>query len=359
MSAPLDYAIVIATRNRLEALRASIPLFLAQTRPPVRIHLVDRSDDHQAVVDFINEVAAGTSIPLTIEWGEAANLPAQRNQGIAGITEPVTCLPDDDSLWFPDTAERLMAVYDADPGARIGGVSGRISTVSPLARTAAPANARRLVRTPWIEATRNRIEERFAPQPFNIYARLRQQEILPKADALLGPLIDPEAGGAKPVETMSGWRMSYRTAVVQSLRFDPTLGSRAGYGQHEDKDMSLRAQKAGYLLVAAPGAQVFHNVAPGRRAGGFAYGFLWLFNYTYICRKVFGSAPPGRGAVKRYMGYKALLYRLRRSSTYNRDVAKGAAVAMAVFDELWSALDPDLTATYAEISGRVLNQTSA
>jgi glycosyltransferase involved in cell wall biosynthesis len=344
----LDYAIVVATRNRIEALRASVPLFLGQSRPPARIVVVDRSDDHAAVAEYLSDLVRGGAIPVEVIHGDRANLPHQRNLGLARVAEPVVLLPDDDSLWFADTAAKIMAVYDRDPGGLIGGVAGIGIAVSPLAGDRAPENARRFMRRPGIERWRNRIEERFVPQPFNLYARLRIAALRPEAAA--AGLDD-----LRLVETISGWRMSYRTEIARSLGYDATLGSRVGYAQHEDKDMSLRVQQAGHLLAAAPGARVFHNVHPGKRAGGFAYGFCWLFNYAYICRKVFGDAPPGRVPVRRYIGYKAFLYRLRRGNEYDRDVARGGAAALAEFDRLWQAPDDRLADTYGEICGRVLS----
>lgn len=353
----LDYAIVVATRNRLDALKVSLPLFLEQSRPPARIKVVDRSDDHAAVVNFIHTLAQGASVPVSVEYGKQANLPAQRNQGIEGLREAVTMLPDDDSLWFSETAAELMAVYEADSPARIGGVSGWISTRSPLAPNATPKNARRFMRRPRIEALRNRLEERFAPQPFNLFARRSIADLSQQSEVL-------EPGvmlyGGKVTETMSGWRMSYRTAVVQSLRYDETLGSRVGYAQHEDKDMSLRAQQAGHLIVSAPNAMVFHNVHPGKRTDGFSYGFFWLLNYIYICKKAAGLASeeyhPGYFAVKRYMRYKAFLYRLRFSNTYDREVARGAKVALSAFEAIWATPISELRTVYGAIADRGLMQ---
>lgn len=336
-----DYAIVVATRNRLEALRASIPLFLGQSRPPARIVVVDKSDDHAAVAAFLGAQAAATSVPFEVIHSDRANLPYQRNLGLARVQEPITMMPDDDSLWFPETAAEIMKVYEADTGKRIGGVGGMISAVSPLSQGDAPENARRIAGRPGIESLRNRLEARFAPQPFNLYAQRRIAE-----------LGRPE--GVLVVETVGGWRMSFRTEAVRSLEFDATLGSRVGYAQHEDKDVSLRLQKAGWLMAAAPGADVFHNVAPGKRAGGFAYGFCWIFNYAYICRKVFGDTAPGRGPVRRYLAYKTALYHLRPTSAHHRDIARGARAAMAAFDRLWSAPDDRLQEVFGEICDSAL-----
>lgn len=340
------YAIVVATRNRLAALQASIPLFFGQTRKAARLIVVDRSDDHGAVRAWLEGLAATAPMPVAVIHGDKANLPHQRNLGLAAVAEPVTLLPDDDSLWFPDTAARIMAVYDRDRAGRIGGVAGIGVAQSPLGSSATPQNARRLVREPRIERLRNRIEDRLAPQPFNLYARRRI--------AALAPALAREAPDLRPGETMSGWRMSFRTEPARRLGFDAVLGSRVGYAQHEDKDMSLRMQKAGYLIVGAPGARVFHNVHPGKRAGGFAYGFCWIFNYAYVCAKVFGAEPPGPAAVLHYLRYKVFLYGLRRGSAYTRDVAAGGRAALAEVPRLFAAPPGSLVDLYGAIADRHL-----
>ena len=52
----MTYDVVIATRNRPEALRLSIPLILKQGRPPTKLIIVDASDDHQLIRKTIKEV---------------------------------------------------------------------------------------------------------------------------------------------------------------------------------------------------------------------------------------------------------------------------------------------------------------
>ncbi len=343
----LTYAIVVATRNRLEALQASVPLFLGQTRPPARLVVVDRSDDHAAVAAWLAEMALTSPIPVEVIHADLANLPHQRNLGIARVTEAVTMLPDDDSLWFPDTAERIMAVYERDATGLIGGVTGIQTMISPLEKSKAPPSDQPLMSRPAIARWRNRIEAHFVPQPFNLYAHDRIAALLPAAGA-------QGLGDLRFVETIGGWRMSFRTGVLRDSGFDATLGSRVGYAQHEDKDMALQVQRAGHLLAAAPGARVMHNMHPGKRAGGFAYGFFWIFNYLYICRKLFGDAPPGRRPVWRYLRYKVFLYGLRRGNTHDRDIARGGAAALAEFDRMWQAPDNRLAETYGEIADRVL-----
>lgn len=343
----LDYAIVVATRNRLSMLRASVPLFLDQSRPPARIVIVDHSDDHGAVAAWRAEMARTTTIPIELVHADRANSAHQRNLGIMRVSEPVTMLPDDDTLWFPDTAERMMAVYERDPAGLIGGVTGFTTGQSPLVRDDTPPKAQSLVHRPAIERWRTRIEEYFAPKPHDLYGRLR-------IDALLPAARKRDLEDLLFVETMPGWRMSYRTAPVRRASFDATLGSRAGYALFEDTDTALRVQKAGFLLAAAPGARLMHNVAPGKRTGGVAYGLSSILNYAYMCRKVFGDTPPGRRSVERFLRYKLLLYRLRRRTPHDRAIARGAAAAFARFDRLWQTPDDRLAETYGTIWDEVM-----
>jgi GT2 family glycosyltransferase len=220
----------------------------------------------------------------------------------------------------------------------------QVSPADPAAGAA--ARTTRLVQTPALARLRNRIEDALVPHPFNLYGTARIAELAPAAGHP-GPF----------VPTMGGYRMSFRTAAVRSVGFDATLGSRVGYAQHEDKDVCMRLMRAGWLIAAAPGARVFHNVHPGRRARGFAYGFFQIFNYAYICAGAFAAGGPpaerrARAAVPRYLRYKAFLYGLRRGDAYARAVHAGARAALAEVPALMAAAPADLPARYAALTGR-------
>lgn len=337
----LNYAIVVATRNRLTMLKASLPLFLAQTRLPSRIVVVDRSDDHDPVRAYCEELATLTNVSIEVIYGEVANSSAQRNQGLASVTEPVVAFPDDDSFWFPDTAAELMAVYESDTGLRFGAVSATESKLSPVRSPLDRASGKPPMKdgvrfSRW----RNRIESIFVPQPFNMFGAERIAELAAdaRADGLNYPL----------VETIGGYLMSFRTDVASSLLFDELLGSRIGYATHEDKDLSLRVLASGALIAAAPRALVFHNVAPGKRANGFDYGFFHVLNYAYIAQKVFPTTRALAG-LKRYLRYKLFLYSLRRSDEYVMDIHRGAAAAFKGLDAVLSAPRDRLAAAYDEV----------
>lgn len=203
----LDYAIVVATRNRLPALQASVPLFLGQSRPAARLVVVDRSDDHEAVAGWLAEIARDTPIPIEVIHADQANSSHQRNLGLARVQEAVTLMPDDDSLWFPDTAAKFMEVYDRDTEGLIGGVAG-INSASPLTESNAPERDHALHRNPTVQYWRNKVEKHFAPQPFDIYAQLQIADLLPSAH-------EQGLADLKPVESIAGYRMSFRTETVR------------------------------------------------------------------------------------------------------------------------------------------------
>ncbi|WP_159501572.1 glycosyltransferase family 2 protein [Microbacterium sp. 18062] len=342
---PLDYAIVVATRNRLDMLKVSLPLLLAQSRPAGRIVVVDHSDDHAAVRKHCLSLATTSMIPLEVHHGRQANLPSQRNQGLTRVREAVVAFPDDDSLWFPDTAAQLMAVYEADRNGCYGAVSATEVHVPP--REAAPERPPREGHAkdhPAIMRIRNRVEATIVPQPFNLFGAERIDALgsVAATDGLSYPL----------VETIGGYLMSFRTEVASGIAFDELLGSRIGYATHEDKDLGLRVLAAGKLIAAAPDAHVFHNAAPGRRADGFDYGFFHILNYMYACYKTVAASPRARRAIPRYLRYKVFLYSLRRADPHGRDIHRGAQAALTALPEMASASPGSLAERYTAICDR-------
>lgn len=343
----LDYAVVVATRNRQDILGTSLSTFAQQTRSPSRIIVIDHSDDHAAVREIVEYAATATAspIPFEVHHGDAANLPLQRNQGLALVTEAVTMFPDDDVLWYPDTADSVMRVYDADVNARYGAVSAVDVYESPVPLgDDAPGRHIRFTDHRSVMTVRNAIEAAVVPQPFEVYGRERtkQFESVARADGLSDELVG----------TIGGYRMTFRTEVARTLQFDPVLGSRVGYGVHEDKDMALRVLASGSLIAVAESARVFHNVHPGKRTSGMSYGFFHIFNYAYVCHKIFPEDSRARAAINRYLRYKLTLYRLRRRDQYDRDVYEGALVAFDELPELFAASAEELPDRYEEICVR-------
>lgn len=120
----LSYDVIIATRNRPEALLLSLPLLLDQTRKPASIVVVDSSDDPEQNRKTVEDIAAKAPFPVKyIHSGPG--LTYQRNIGLGHVSSDVILFPDDDSLLFPDSAEELMKVYERDTEKTIISLGGR------------------------------------------------------------------------------------------------------------------------------------------------------------------------------------------------------------------------------------------
>ena len=326
----MSYDILVATRNRLAMLRHSVPLFLGQTTPPRRLVIVDASDDHEAVRRFHAEVQAGADVEIRLIEASQRNLPAQRNQGLDFVESEIVAMPDDDSLWFPDTGAALLKAYAADRDRAVGAINAVDARSSPLGGIEATLRQTPVSRVKGLVGPlRRRIETRFAPHPFDVFG---EERII----ALKGPeRVDTTRFPLTP--TVGGYRMSFRTEAIRAVRFNATLGHAVGYAQHEDKDAALRLLAAGWLIAAAPNARVFHNVHPSKRAGGFAYGFCQIYNYAYVCKTVFDPGSRAWRHLDRYIRLKLFLYSLRKGDAYGRSVWEGAKAAAAEAPALLAA----------------------
>lgn len=268
------YDIVVATRNRADALALSLPLMIGQSPPPDRLIIVDASDDPEPVRDVVSKATAiwsGKTVLLRAPKG----LPRQRNRGLAKVTSPVVFFLDDDSLLHPGSAAAILAIYDRDTFGRIAGVAAAEAHVSPVslegAGYAMSTRHRREART---RILRNRIERRMTvlKPALNLGRALNAHHAVPNW------LADMDA---KPVEYMTGFRMTFRTAAIRDAGFDEALG---GYALDEDIDASFSAMRSG-LVVGTRRARVYHHRCPGGRGSPFISGFMSVFNRIYVLEK--------------------------------------------------------------------------
>lgn len=325
----MDYDIVIATRNRPAALGMSLPLIARQTRQPRKLIIVDASDNPNTLDAVLRACPPAPGVELLVERPARCNSSFQRNLGLRHVEAPVTLFPDDDSLWFPDTAAAMMAVYEQDRDGKVGGVTATPSMRSPLGSTDLLYGFNHVgVLKGKLTVARNRLEDIVAPSPYRTFGRT--------CPAYRSPPPWVTAQGLPVVETITGFRMSYRTEVVRRYPFDEVLGHKTGYCLFEDILVSLQVLSSGLTLVAAPDARVFHHTFPSRRANGFDYGFSHLGNYAYVCSRVVPHTPAFRSKLENFLRFKLSLYRLKRAP-YWRDVYKGALTAWRARQLLWDA----------------------
>ena len=319
----MRYDVVIATLNRAKSLENCLSMIEKQSEQPVRVIVVDASDDHpQLRANILAHRDAA------IEWiflrSDVKSSAYQRNLGLREVKNEVVLIPDDDSMLHPQAAAEMMAGYRADRVGLVAGIGGIRVGISPLAGGTNEVQRTRAFKD-GVQPFRNRLESLLAPEPFKTFPQSlwRHRSIPSWVDGRRFRL----------VESIGGYRLSLRSDLAKEHQFDETLGLGIGYSLHEDMEFSIRLQKLGYLLVGAHNAQIFHDVHPGKRANGFNYGFCWIMNYVYACRKNLpGESRSWSHDLTRFLEYKVALYRARaivNRDPYSREVSEGARAAFA------------------------------
>jgi len=335
----LDYAVVIATRNRPAALRLSIPRMLGQSRPPTQLIVVDSSDDHLTTVEAVKDSIGNHPVELTIRHC-APSLSAQRNFGLTFVTCPLVFFPDDDSIWFPGAAAAQMDVYERDQNGQIAAVCAAESSAPPPDWEPREAGAYQMRSSHRIQqkiaATRTKIENSLFPDP----AKLLGRSFWHSAHDLPGWFAQEDV---VLVEWMTGFRMSFRTNVIRAVGFDESLSR---YSLFEDIDASFGAWKHGWV-VGARQARVFHFRSPETRGQGRRLGAEQLLNKAYIIGKHSPIGHPARKGMRRFAQYKVCQYFIGARDLFGRERYAGAKAALALLPKLASAPTSEINATYA------------
>lgn len=333
----LDYSVVIATRNRPSALRLSIPRMLQQSREPAQLIVIDSSDDHTETLEAVREAVNGHPVSLVVRHSERG-LTLQRNAGLQLVTNPVTFYPDDDSIWFPGTAEEILAVYERDEEGRIAAVCGGDSPNPPPdflvtgSKTYSMRKSDRVLRG--VAGKRIKLENRFVPDPARLVGR----------DYIRGCRIPEwfQERDVVPVEWMTGFRMSFRTEVIRSTGFNEAFKN---YCLFEDIDASFKAWQLG-MVAGARSARIFHYKSPERRAGGRRLGVEQVLNKAYVVASFTPVGHTARIATKRFAVYKILQYLAGARDAFGRERLKGAVAAARKLRPLLSVPPGDVERVY-------------
>lgn len=344
----IGYDAVIATRNRPEALALTIPRLLAQSVPPAALIVVDSSDDPAPVAAAVKHAVGDWPGRLVVEHARPG-LPHQRNRGLAHVTAPVVFFPDDDSILLPGAAEEIMAVYARDAEGRIAAVCAAEAHTPPGDIAAAgydmTGSHRREAR---LRGLRNSLEKRITalkPAHFlgrQLNARHDPPDWLAELDVV-------------PVEYMTGFRMTFRTAAIRASGFDEALG---GYALDEDIDASFSAMRHG-LVVGARRARIYHHRFPSGRGDGARLGRMEILNRVYVGRKhaAQDGLPEGTKArvgrlLRSFVLLKFLAALAGAGSPFGRARIAGAWSALRAAGPLWRAAPDTLAETYAAAFAR-------
>jgi glycosyltransferase involved in cell wall biosynthesis len=326
----------------------SIPLILKQDVPPERLIIIDASDDHDSLRTEVQKISEQLGFKNTIVVkSDASNLARQRNLGLQHVAAPVVMFPDDDSMWHGGFAANVLKIYEADVGRQVGGVTG-VDVAAPPPELGQPTYKRSAFVSAKgaLQPYRNYIENRFFPSPFGLIGVATWTDNIAVVDDM----------NSKRVPHIRGFRMSFRTDVVRQVGFDETLGYGVGYAYHEDLDVSLRVERAGYALVSAEGAKVCHYSFPGKRGGGYNYGFCAIANCAYVCRKTIRRDTQIYRFLERYLTYKLFLYASRSYSNHGREVFHGAFDAWRNRSSLLEADEARLSDAYKALCDKYIRK---
>jgi len=334
------YAVVVATRNRQNALALSLPRVLSQNRRASQLIVVDSSDDHNATVDVIKKSIEGQDIDHIV-INSKAGASYQRNIGLEHVRHPIVFMPDDDSIWFQGLAASVMEVYDND-------VSQRISGVATFESPTPPPGFNHGGKANYKMNPMDRLRQRIGPWRYRAERKFVRDPAVEVAERLI-KMRDARALGLKhgvvPVPWMTGFRMSFRTNVIQKIRFDERLGR---YSLFEDLDASLAAWKEG-MVVAAPSARTYHFKSPERRGNGYNLGFSQILNRSYVILKHTDERAKDMGCALLYFRYKLFQYSLSAHTKFGRDRLRGAWKAYNYTTTLMAAAPEDLGTEFSSI----------
>lgn len=341
----LTFDIVIATRNRPDALALSIPLLLSQSRLPQKLIVIDSSDDHAPVAQIVAETTAGhDGIEVIVEHSEKG-LTRQRNRGLTHVTADIVFLPDDDSMCFPGTTEAIMAVYERDTDRLVAGVAPADSPTPPpgfpIASTYKMSDDHR-----WHARTvrlRAKIARLFTPaKPIYVIGTM-----LKERDPQLPWLSEVNA---LRVEWMTGYRMSFRREAITAVGFEQAF---SGHALYEDIDASFAVARYG-ALVGTHGGQIYHHRFPSGRGSVYTLTVMAVLNLAYVLAKSGRDLELDAGRMqelkrKTKQNHRLRLLRawLRGGKDKNAAEERRALTASApMIDRLFAAPRTDLAAVY-------------
>lgn len=264
-SSHLTWSLVIATYKRAHILPQCIEAALQQSHQPIEIIIIDASPNWEIIKKTIEKLIANNSNTIAVHYKQAnkASLTAQRNQGIDQCQGDIAFMIDDDSLMYPDCAEHVMALYQADLNNEIVGVQITHSSTPPASKIASTqytqlknTNEKNSPLRRLIKKILNTENTYFLP-----YEPNRIEKVLSN---------DLKAMGLKKIPVMVGYAMTFRKSVFMQERFCEAL---IRYAAGEDQDFSYRASRHGALVVAAK-AKLCHLEISGGRLSDYQVALL-------------------------------------------------------------------------------------
>lgn len=282
MNQTLSWGLIVATYQREQILPQCLKLAVEQTRKPAEIIVIDAGDNWESTRDKIMAEIAVTA--PDIRWvytpAKQRGLPLQRNQGLDLATADILFFLDDDSLMYPDCAEEILKVYEADSAERVMGVQA--SLVDALPSDVVVQDEQKPVG--W------KIDQ-WIPGIVTLQRFIWKHIFLMNNEVLCVPYYGdfPSYSVPQPILDLNarfmrifhGCRMTFRREAIAKERFEPLL---LYYALNEDMDASYRVSRHG-LLLEAGNAKLHHFQSNSGRLPRFVVTALSALNQAVCVRR--------------------------------------------------------------------------
>jgi GT2 family glycosyltransferase len=351
----LSWSIVIATYRRANILPMTLNFAAGQTRPPKEIVIVDASDNWEATRELILSTIAAEHPEIRWVYVEAEHpsSTAQRNQGVLLATSDVLFLIDDDSMMYPDCAERIMEVYEADRDHKIMGVQSNFVDELPPQSGPIQDSRQKVGISETLAPTRRQLlwENRFFRRllildrkehfiPYDGYFR-----DYPLPDAVKEPHV-------VPVRIFDGYRMTFRREVFAKEIFEPLF---LYYAVAEDSDLSYRVSRHGALAMAVD-ARLHHYQSGSGRLSMVRVSALGGLNMAFCLRKHSNNLRRDRSLFYRFILHLMFAQSIRDlvNRRWSLPHMRGLLLALRFAPRLFAMSDQDLTEWYPNLQRKLV-----
>jgi GT2 family glycosyltransferase len=345
------WALAIATYNRRDVLMQCLKLAAAQTRPPDEILVVDASKDWEASREQVMTELVPKYPNIRWDYHKATRPSAavQRNQVSDLATSEVVFLFDDDSFMYPDTAEHLMKLYDADVNKEVAGVAAALADKPPA--EAADEKA-----TEEIEAARAApTVKQYSPIAKFVRKVLDADNLfVPYDEGYPGKFIPDSLKGMRvgKRELMAGMTMTARRELICQERFSEILADRSG----EDSDVTYRISRHG-AIVTALDAKVFHVGSPSGRFSSFSREVFYHMAPMVLHRFYSTDQARSKRESRKLIRRKCLLGLVKDIQAKEWDLPrlKGAWFALRRVDKVFNMTTEEIEAWYPGFQKQVMD----
>lgn len=354
----MDWSLCIATLNRRDALLRALRHAVSQSVPPRDVVVIDVSDDWEETARIARDeiFSAHPGIALIYQTSPVRSSATQRNLGLGLCQGEIVFMIDDDSFLFPDAAEEVLRIYEADTACEVACVAiSLVSEVPPL------PGAHQIAQKDSGNRKAAGLQQMAMQSRFGRWINRRvllqsMDELFIKYEGPRDSAVPAAVAGldVSRITFMQGCAMTVRRAVALAEPFDPALRF---YAAFEDLDATYRYGRHGVSLRAHR-ARLHHFEAAGGRIKRKKVIVFQLLNMALFIRRN-AAAPDRWEGTYRVLLWRRLLGEFLKDALSRRfdfPQVKGVLVAMRLWREVWTHDPKDLDTWYPALQKRVIEE---